>query len=105
MSGDGFDVEYDTLDEVGESLRSLASEFDGMEDMMEGYAESAGRPPLEEIGIFSDTLADKLDRVGSNWSDERGEIVDGMEAAADYATEAAAAYRDLDTGIAGEFSA
>lgn len=101
---DGFSVEYDTLDEVGDSLSGLASEFDGMEDLMESQAEAAGRPPLEEIGYFSDTLADKLDRVGSNWSDERGEIVDTMEAAADYAREAARAYRDLDTGVAGEFS-
>lgn len=101
---DGFDVEYDTLEEVGDSLAGLASEFDGMEDMMEGHAEAAGRPPLEEIGFGGDTLADKLDRVGSNWSDERGEIVDTMEAAADYARQAAGAYRDLDTGIAGEFT-
>lgn len=104
MAGDGFTVDYGGLEELGDTLESLAHEFDGMEDMMDAHGEAMGAPP-GEIGFLSgETVANRLERVGSNWSDDRGEIVEGMETAADYAKQAAAAYRDLDTGLADEFA-
>lgn len=92
--GDGFTVDYDALDEMASTLQSLADRFEGLEDQMEGYGDAVA---YEEV-------ADKLERVASNWSDDRGEIVDTMEASAEYATQAAAAYRDTDNELASEYS-
>lgn len=91
--GDGFTVDYDALDQMGDSLQTLANQFDGMRDTMDEYADA----------VASDDVADKLDRVAKNWSDDREEIVETMENAAGYATQAAAAYRDADMGLASEY--
>lgn len=94
MGGDGFTVDYDGLESVGEVLGDLAQEFDGLEDHVEGYADA----------VASDDVAGELERVASNWSDDRKDLVEKMENASEYATQAAAAYRDLDTGLASEYS-
>lgn len=91
--GEGFTVDYDALDHLGDSLVTLADEFDAMRDNMDEYADA----------VASDEVAEKLDRVAKNWSDDRADIAEAMENAAGYATQAAAAYRDLDTGLASEY--
>lgn len=92
MSG-GFTVDYDALEEMAGVLSDLADELEGLEDHMDGYSDA----------VADEDVASELDRVASNWSDDRGEIVEKMRDTSEYGTQAACAYRDSDTGLGSEF--
>ncbi|MGH9247018.1 MAG: hypothetical protein ACRD29_22405 [Acidimicrobiales bacterium] len=88
-----FTVDYRALDEMAGQLMGLTCEFDGLEDVVEGYQAAVGH----------DRLADRLDSFASNWSDERRKMKESMEAVAGYADAAADAYRDTEGQLCDAF--
>jgi hypothetical protein len=89
-----YDVNYEALQEVGTTLGRLKDEFGGAEDRVDGYGGQVGH----------EDVADALHDFATNWSDDRGEIVEKMENVASFAKQASAAYHEYDHGLAGEIS-
>lgn len=85
-----YSVDYHALGDVGDTLTNLTGEFGGAEDGVDGYK---GDVAHEEV-------MDALGDFASNWSDDRGEIVEKMENVAGFAKQAATAYGDVDTQLA-----
>jgi hypothetical protein len=86
-----FKVDQGALAEMAGELMGLTKEFEGLDDVVEGYESAVGH----------DGLAGKLDDFATNWSDKRREMVKAMEAIAGYADAAADAYGETETELTG----
>lgn len=86
-----FSVDHGALAEMAGELMGLTAEFEGLEDVVEGY----------EAAVGHDGLAGRLDDFASNWSDKRREMVKAMEAVAGYADAAADAYGQTEAELCG----
>ncbi|MGH9137629.1 MAG: hypothetical protein ACRD0G_11365 [Acidimicrobiales bacterium] len=85
----GFLVDYDALGDMAGVLSGLTDEFGGVEDQIDGFRGATGH----------DGVADALGDFSSNWSDDRGELVEKMENVAGFAQQAASCYADADQQI------
>jgi hypothetical protein len=89
-----YDVNYEALSEVGTTLSTLKDEFGGAEDNVNTY----------NGDVANEDVADALHDFATNWSDDRGEIVEKMENVSTFATQASGAYNEYDHGLAAEYS-
>ena len=90
MSDSGFMVDYAALGDLGQQLANLRGEFSKGDDAI--------APLLATIS--DDDLRNALRDFTSNWSDERGKLVENLDKAAGFAIQAAGAYRKVDEGLA-----
>jgi hypothetical protein len=92
--GSGFTVDYDGLTGFGQGLANLRGEFSAGTDAMS---------PL--LAAVSDQgLRAALKSFVDNWSRDRDRLDEDLDKAAGFAVEAAAAYREVDTALAGGMS-
>lgn len=97
--GDGFSVDYDSLQRLGGQLGDLADEIDGIQDDLEPYEAALGDPPRD-----GRDLPEEVSKFGSNWKKKRGKIVGRLRELSEMADGASEAYRTTDEGMADQLS-
>jgi hypothetical protein len=75
---------------LGDALLRVKSAVESAEGVTASYRGYLGSGPI----------ADQLDKAMKNWSDQRGKLVEHLDALGHGAKAAAHAYTDTDTGIA-----
>lgn len=88
--GDRLNVDTDVLQEAGESLRLVATEFEHADDNSDRAAEAVGNREL----------ADRVRDFAHNWNDRRGEMLGNIAALATAASESGRAFAELDRDLA-----
>ncbi|GAA1476790.1 hypothetical protein GCM10009623_12360 [Nocardioides aestuarii] len=88
--GDRLSVDTEVLQEAGESLRLVATEFEHADDNSDRASEAVG----------NDDLADRVRDFAHNWNDRRGEMLGNIAALATAASESGRAFAELDRDLA-----
>lgn len=70
------EVDVPMLTETGHALRFVATELEGAPDIADSYADALGSPKLR----------DRVHEFGSNWDNNRKEIVGAIQGLADLST-------------------
>lgn len=94
MSSSGFLVDYHALGNLGQQLANLRGEFK--------KGDGAIAPLLATISDGG--LRGALRDFTTNWSDERAKLVENLDKAAGFATQAADAYRKVDEALAHSYA-
>ncbi|MEV6196080.1 hypothetical protein AB0M19_27195 [Streptomyces sp. NPDC051920] len=83
-------VSTDDLHTVGTGLRTVATEFEGLDRLMESY---------DRRTVGHKLLHERLQDFSDDWDDNREKMIEDIEALGTIAKEASKAYVELDTAL------
>ncbi|MEU4167498.1 hypothetical protein AB0F46_11490 [Streptomyces sp. NPDC026665] len=83
-------VSTDDLHTVGTGLRTVATEFEGLDRLMESY---------DRRTVGHKLLHERLQDFSDDWDDNREKMIKDIEALGTIAKEASKAYVELDTAL------
>ncbi|SOD63104.1 Excreted virulence factor EspC, type VII ESX diderm [Streptomyces zhaozhouensis] len=84
------DITVSEVQELGEKLRLIATEFENAEDAASDYAEQ----------VSHDGLAHELEEFAENWGVHREKLMDGLRTLAEKAIQAAEGYDGIESELA-----
>ncbi|MGH8998925.1 MAG: hypothetical protein ACRDY7_05985 [Acidimicrobiia bacterium] len=87
-------IDPDRLEQMARDLRLLHGEFESLEQRVEDHEATVGHH----------RVVDALDELAGNWSDDRGTILERIQALADNAQRLADHYRNQDTSMGQSFA-
>ncbi|MGW7254839.1 hypothetical protein [Streptomyces sp. NPDC054834] len=83
-------VSTDDLHTVGTGLRTLATEFEGLDRLMDAY---------DRRTVGHKVLYERLQDFSDGWDDNRKKMVEEIQGLGQIAHEAGKAYTELDTAL------
>ncbi|WP_329318220.1 hypothetical protein [Streptomyces sp. NBC_01262] len=82
-------VSTEDLRNSGSGLRYVATEFEGLDRMVDAYDDTVGH----------DRLAEKLRDFSDSWNDNRTKMIESIKGLAESAIQAAETYEQIDTEL------
>lgn len=87
--GNTLKVSTKDLHDAGAGLRSVATEFEGLERLMDTYDDTVGHK----------VLAERLRDFSDSWNDNRTKMIEGIKGLADTAKQAGETYDQIETQL------
>ncbi|MFJ8086394.1 hypothetical protein ACIQ6Y_38285 [Streptomyces sp. NPDC096205] len=88
--GERLRVSTDDLHQVGTGLRTIATEFEGLDKLMDSY---------DRRTVGHDKLFERIQEFSDDWDDNRNQMIKDIEGLGTLAKEASKAYKELDTAL------
>ncbi|MDN3028665.1 hypothetical protein [Streptomyces sp. S.PB5] len=88
--GDKLRVSLDDLELAGTGLRTVATELEGLDKLMDAY---------DRRTVGHGELHERLQDFSDGWDDNRKKMIESIQGLGQMAHESAKAYKELDTAL------
>lgn len=90
MSGEKLKVSTDDLTTAGKGLRTVATELEGLDKLMDAY---------DRRTVGHQKLHERLQDFSDGWDDNRKKMIEQIQGLGTLAHEAGKAYKEIDTAL------